>query len=37
VLCPDFDNITVRIADVAVYLAVLEDRRRDELGSSAFP
>ena len=33
----DFDNVTVRIADVAAYLAVLGDRLRDELGSSAFP
>ena len=33
----DFDNITVRIADVAAYLAVLGDRLRDELGSSTFP
>src|SRR5260221_398338 len=27
----DFDNVTVRIADVAAYLAVLGDRLRDEL------
>jgi hypothetical protein len=33
----DFDDIAVRIADVAAYLAVLGDRRRDELRSSAFP
>ena len=33
----DLDNITVRIADVAAYLAVLGDRLRDELGSSTFP
>src|ERR1700720_5037946 len=33
----DFDDITVRIADVAAYLAVLGDRLRDELGSSTFP
>ena len=29
----DFDNVTVRIADVAADLAVLGDRRRDELPS----
>ena len=33
----DFDDVTVRIADVATYLAVFGYRRRDELGSSAFP
>jgi hypothetical protein len=33
----DFDNVTVRIADVAAYLAVLGYRLRDELGSSTFP
>src|SRR5277367_3543791 len=33
----DFDNISVRIADVAAYLAILGDRRRDELGPSTFP
>src|SRR5271167_3189992 len=33
----DFDDIAVRIADVAAYLAVLGDRRRDELGPSTFP
>src|ERR1700720_4381230 len=33
----DFDDITVRIADVAAYLAVLGDRLRDEFGSSTFP
>ena len=33
----DLDNISVRIADVAAYLAVLRDRLRDELGSSTFP
>src|ERR1700690_1225128 len=33
----DLDNIAVRIADVAANLAVLGYRRRDELGSSAFP
>src|SRR5579872_5569368 len=33
----NFDNITVRIADVAAYFAVLGDRLRDELGSSTFP
>jgi hypothetical protein len=33
----DFDNVTVRIADVAAYLAVLGNRLRDELGSSTFP
>src|SRR6476660_5907204 len=34
---PDLDNVSVRIADVAARLAVLGDRLRDELGSSAFP
>jgi len=34
---PDFDNITVRIADVAAYLAIFGDRRGDELGSSTLP
>src|SRR6204780_58286 len=34
---PDLDNIAVRIADVAAYLAVLGYRLRDELGSSTFP
>jgi hypothetical protein len=33
----DFDNISVRIADVAARLAVLGDRLRDELRSSTFP
>src|ERR1700689_802341 len=33
----DFDDIAVRIADVAAYLAVLGYGRRDELGSSTFP
>jgi hypothetical protein len=33
----DLDNISVRIADVAARLAVLGDRCRDELRSSAFP
>ncbi len=33
----DLDNISVRIADVAPGLAVLGDRRRDELRSPAFP
>ena len=33
----DFDNVAVRIADVAAYLAVLGYRLRDELGSSTFP
>src|SRR6478752_5607287 len=33
----DLDNISVRIADVAARLAVLGDRLRDELRSSAFP
>jgi hypothetical protein len=33
----DFDEITVRIPDIAAYLAVLGYRLRDELGSSAFP
>src|SRR5579863_9172605 len=34
---PDLDNVTVRIAYVAAYLAVLGDRRCEELGSAAFP
>ena len=34
---PDLDNVSVRIPDVAARLAVLGDRLRDELGSSAFP
>src|SRR6202030_195038 len=33
----DFDDIAVRIADVAAYLAVLGYRLRDELRSSTFP
>src|SRR5579863_7643739 len=33
----DLDNVSVRIADVATYLAVLRDRFRDELGPSTFP
>src|SRR5579859_6312453 len=33
----DLDNVTVRIADVAANLAVLGNRRREELGSPAFP
>ena len=33
----NFNDVTVRIADVAANLAVLGNRRRDELGSSAFP
>jgi len=33
----DFDDIAVRIADVAAYLAVLRDRLREELRSSTFP
>ena len=33
----DFDDIAVRIADVAARLAVLGDRLRDELRSSTFP
>src|ERR1700720_1252902 len=33
----DFDDITVRIADVAANLAVLGYWLRDELGSSTFP
>src|SRR5271167_4226027 len=33
----DLDNIPVRIADVAASLAVLGDRRREELRSPAFP
>ena len=34
---PNFDDITVRIADVAADLAVLGYWLRDELGSSTFP
>jgi len=34
---PDLDDIAVRIADVAAYLAILGDRLRDELGSPTFP
>jgi hypothetical protein len=33
----DFDDIAVRIADVAAYLAVLGYGGRDEFGSSTFP
>src|SRR5580698_7772789 len=33
----DLDNIAVRIADITANLAVLGDRRSDELGSSIFP
>ena len=33
----DLDKISVRIADVAAYLAVLRNRLRDELRSPAFP
>src|SRR5579862_4089238 len=33
----DLDNVTVRIADVAANLAVLGNRRREDLGSPAFP
>src|SRR5208283_3546701 len=33
----DLDNVTVRVADVAAYLAVLGNRLRDELGPSTFP
>jgi len=33
----DFDNVTVRIADVAADFAVLGDRLGDELRSSTFP
>src|SRR5271155_5569051 len=33
----DLDNISVRVPDVAARLAVLGDRLRDELGSSALP
>ena len=33
----DLDNIAVRIANVAAYLAILRDRLRDELRSSTFP
>ena len=31
------DNVTIRIADVTAYLAVLGDRLGDELGASTFP
>ena len=34
---PDFDDVTVRIADVAANLAVLGNRLGDEVGSSTFP
>ena len=33
----DLNNVAVRIADIAANLAVLRDRRSDELGSSTFP
>ena len=33
----DLDDVSVWIADVAAYLAVLGDRFRDELRSPAFP
>src|SRR3954470_7331516 len=33
----DFDNVTVRIADVTARLTVLGDRLRDEFGSSTLP
>ena len=33
----DFDDIAVRIADIAAYLAVLGDWFGDELRSSTFP
>ena len=33
----DLDDVAVRIADVAAYLAVLGNRLRDELGPSTFP
>src|SRR5580704_5627612 len=33
----DLDDVTVRVADVAANLAVLGNRRREELGSPAFP
>jgi hypothetical protein len=33
----DFDNVAVRIADVAANLAVFWYRFRDEFGSSTFP
>src|SRR4051794_14280764 len=32
-----FDNVTIRVANVAARLAVLWDRLGDELGSPAFP
>jgi hypothetical protein len=34
---PDLDHITIRIADIAPYLAILGDRLRDEFGSPTFP
>src|SRR4051812_31186067 len=34
---PDFDNVTVGIANVAAYLSVLGERLRDELGPPIFP
>src|ERR1700677_1072995 len=34
---PDLDDITVRIADVAAYLAVFRNRRRDELAPPTLP
>src|SRR6202046_5689351 len=33
----DFDDVTIRIADVAANLAIFGNRRREELGSSTFP
>src|SRR5580700_9335198 len=34
---PDFNDVTIRIADIAARLAVLGDRLRDELRPSTFP
>ena len=33
----DLDNVSVGVADVAANLAVLGDRRREELGTPTFP
>src|SRR5271154_903428 len=33
----DLDDVTVRVTDVAANLAVLGNRRSEELGSPAFP
>jgi hypothetical protein len=34
---PHFNNVTIKIADIAARFAVLGDGLRDELRSSAFP